>query len=124
MRTVTLGIIALITTLNSATAHAECYGDAVQAFGCQNTMGPTSRGGDLVRFGEEPGPVVPSYYGQSSGYSSDDFVSLDERRSMMREIILRGGRNSQSAASLNQAMSASQRPLRPFGSRRLRGFGR
>jgi hypothetical protein len=47
MRTAALGIIALLTTLISAPAHAECYGDAVHAFGCQRTLAPTSRGGDL-----------------------------------------------------------------------------
>jgi hypothetical protein len=124
MRTAILGIIALVTTLSSATAQAECYGDAVQAFGCQNTAAPASRGGDLVRFGDEPAPVVPNYYDQGSGYSSDDLVSAEERRSMMREIIIRGGRSAQSVGSLNQAISASQRPLRPFGTRRIQAFSR
>jgi len=124
MRTVTLGIIALLTTLISTTAQAECYGDAIQAFGCQNTVAPASRSGDLVRFGEEPAPVIPYYYGQSSGYASDDAVSVEERRAMMRDIILRGGRNAQSVGAQNQAMNASQRPIRAFGNRQLRGYFR
>ena len=122
MRTLTLGIIAVLTTVISSTAHAECYGDAVQAFGCQNTGAPTSRGGDLVRFGEEPAPIIPDYYGRASGYSSDDLVSVEERRSMMRDIMLRGGRTSQSMGSQNQAINASQRPLRIFTGRRIRAF--
>jgi len=122
MRTLTLGIIAVLTTVISSTAHAECYGDAVQAFGCQDTVAPASRTGDLVRFGEEPAPIIPDYYGRSSGYSSDDLVSVEERRSMMRDIMLRGGRTAQSIGSQNQAISASQRPLRAYTSRRLRGY--
>lgn len=122
MRALTLGIIAVLTTVISSTAQAECYGDAVQAFGCQNTAAPASRTGDLVRFGEEPAPIIPDYYGRSSGYSSDDLVTADERRSMMRDIILRGGRNAQSNGAQNQAITASQRPLRTFSSRRIRGY--
>jgi hypothetical protein len=110
--------------LVSSAAHAECYGDAVNAFGCQNTTAPAPRGGELVRFGEEEGPVIPNYYGQNSGFSSDDVVSVDERRSMMRDIILRGGRNAPSNSALNQAVNASQRPIRPFTNRRIQGYFR
>lgn len=124
MRAAILGTIALLTTLVSSTASAECYGDGIQAFGCQNTAAPASRGGELVRFGEEAGPVIPNYYGQNTGFSSDDLVSVEERRSMMRDIILRGGRTAPSVGALNQAVNATQRPIRPFGSRRLRGFSR
>ena len=122
MRSITLGILVLLPLFNSATAHAECYGDAVQAFGCQNTTAPASRGGDLVKFGEEPAPIIPDYYGRGTGYSSDDLVSSDERRSMMRDIILRGGRGTQSSGAQNQAVNSSARPLRVFGNRRLRGY--
>jgi hypothetical protein len=122
MRTTILGTIALLITLVSGPVKAECYGDGIQALGCQNAMAPTSRGGELVRFGAEAGPVIPNYYGQNTGFSSDDLVSIEERRSMMRDIILRGGRTAPSGGALNQAVNAQQRPIRPFSSRRLRGY--
>lgn len=123
MRALYLVTITLLTTAISTTsAQAECYGDAVQAFGCQNTTAPTSRSGDLVRFGEEPAPVIPDYYGRGTGYSSDDLVSADERRFMMRDIILHGGRIAQSNGAQSQAVNSSARPIRSFGSRALRGY--
>ncbi len=124
MRIIHLAILTLICPFLTTAAQAECYGDAAQAFGCQNAIAPVSRGGDLVRFGEEPAPIVPDYYGRNSGFSSDDLVSIEERRGMMRDIILRGGRTAQSNGAQNQAVASSARPLRAFGSRWLRGYSR
>jgi len=97
-------------------AHAECYGDAAAMYGCGvQGSAPSKRAeGTLEHFGDSRAPVLPDVaYNQGSSIS-DDVITPQDRRRMLRSIVL-GGRRSYSQRSHLQAINNAGRPLRRSG---------
>jgi hypothetical protein len=66
---------------------AQCYGDAVTSYGCtENVSSQTYRGGSLEQFGGTRRKIIPNMGYEKNSYN--DVISPDERRRMLRDIIL------------------------------------
>jgi len=101
-------------------AHAECYGDAAQAYGCGGQPAPVkSSSGDLARFGDDQVVIIPNTSYPGAIDSNGDLFTPWERRNMMRSIVLGQTRDSFSQGSMIRSMSAAERPLRSFSNRRI-----
>jgi hypothetical protein len=120
-------ILSLAVILGStlvSSAYAECYGDAAEAYGCgtQGATGPKKASrppASLESFGSNDGPVLPNLgYNQDS--ESDDVITPEERRQMMRSIVLGRTGSSTSQADHQRAINSSARPLRRSGSMPVR----
>jgi hypothetical protein len=110
--------LALLTQSALANlASAECYGDAAEAYGCgapapvsaKRSSRPASA---LESFGSSDEPVLPDLRYGTNGSDSDDVISPEERRQMMRSIVLGRGGNTASQAAHQQAVNSAARPLR------------
>jgi hypothetical protein len=109
------GFVLAATCITSA--HAECYGDAASMYGCGATTSaskPARRSGNLEHFGDASAPVLPDVASSQAG--ADDVITSQERRRMLRSIVLGSGRRSWSERSFMQAVNSSGRPLRRSGS--------
>lgn len=96
-------------------ANAECYGDAAAMYGCGVTPKHQTRGGSLEQFGGRKNQVLP-YTGYYSSNSTDDYISVEESRRMMRDIILqRNQRNNTSRAAFQAAIGNTGRSIRRSG---------
>ena len=98
-------------------AYAECYGDAASMYGCgpaSSASKPSRRSGNLEHFGDSSAPVLPDV--ASSQQGSDDVITQQERRRMLRSIVLGSGRRTWSERSFMQAINSSGRPVRRSGS--------
>lgn len=108
----------LFISTDANLAQAECYGDAAEAYGCGapavQGAGRASRPSpSLERFGSTDGPVLPDLGYSQHNSDSDDIITYEERRKMMKSIILgRGGRSTASQQAHQQAINSSGRPLR------------
>lgn len=116
----------LATTASSA--RAECYGDAAAMYGCAPVQGaqaaPRSGAGNLERFGASEAPVLPdTRYRDPQGGTASDVITAEERRRMLRGIVL-GNRRTYSQGSHIQAVNASGRPVRRSGTVTQAGQGR
>ena len=121
---VSFGVVA--ATISSASA--ECYGDAAAMYGCAPAQGaqaaPRSGAGNLERFGASEAPVLPdTRYRDPQGGTTSDVITPEERRRMLRGIVL-GNRRTYSQGSYMQAIQASGRPVRRSGTVTQAGQGR
>jgi hypothetical protein len=107
-------------------AYAECYGDAAAMYGCGVQGGSSAKRaeGTLEYFGDSRAPVLPDVaYNQGSSIS-DEVITNQDRRRMLRSIILGGSRRPYSQRSHIQAINNSGRPLRRSGAVNQAGAGR
>jgi|GEM_PF-3061930 len=115
-RLLILSLVAVLGTSISSSASAECYGDAAEAYGCgaQGTAGAKRSNrpaASLESFGIDDGPVLPNLgYNQNS--DSDDVISSEERRRMMRSIVLGRTGSTASQSAQQSAINSAARPLR------------
>ena len=119
-----LSLAVVVGSTLSSSAYAECYGDAAEAYGCgaQGTSGPKRAArppSSLESFGSNDGPVLPNL-GVNQNSDSDDVITPDERRQMMRSIVLGRTGSSASQADHQRAVNSSARPLRRAGSMPVR----
>jgi hypothetical protein len=107
-------------------AYAECYGDAAAMYGCGVQGGaPAKRAeGTLEYFGDSRAPVLPDVAYNQGTSISDEVVTNQDRRRMLRSIILGGGRRPYSQRSHFQAINNSGRPLRRSGAVNQASAGR
>jgi hypothetical protein len=128
MRYILLAVSFSLLATTASSARAECYGDAAAMYGCAPAQGaqvaPRSGAGNLERFGASEAPVLPDtrYRDPQSGTSSD-VITPDERRRMLRGIVL-GNRRTYSQGSHLQAINASGRAVRRSGTVTQGGQGR
>lgn len=119
---VSFGLVATI----ASSAHAECYGDAAAMYGCAPAQSsvPRSGTGNLERFGASEAPVLPdTRYRDPQGGTTGDVITPEERRRMLRGIVL-GNRRTYSQGSHIQAINASGRAVRRSGTVTQAGQGR
>lgn len=110
---------ALIATASLSTqAHAECYGDAAAMYGCGAAGGSSAKSteGSLEYFGDSRAPVLPNVAYDQPESLSDQVVTNQDRRRMLRSIILGSNRRPYSQRTYIQALNNSGRPLRRSGS--------
>lgn len=98
-----------VTLGTAASAHAQCYGESAQAFGCGVDAGSS---GDLQRFGASDTNAILPDYGAEDGFSPDALFSDQERKKMYRKLIVKPSSSSGADSALQRSMNASSRPLR------------
>lgn len=104
-------------------AAAQCYGDAATSYGCtENVSGQTYRGGALEQFGGTRSKILPNVGYQNNSY--DDVISTNERRRMLRDIILqRRTGNSVINRAYRASIQNSGRSIRRSGGATSRSAG-
>lgn len=104
-------------------AAAQCYGDAATSYGCtENVSGQTYRGGTLEQFGGNRSKILPNVGYQNNSY--DDVISTNERRRMLRDIILqRRTGNSVINRAYRASIQNSGRSIRRSGGATSRSAG-
>jgi hypothetical protein len=128
MRYAFLAALFCVLATIASSAHAECYGDAAAMYGCAPAQGaqvaPRAGAGNLERFGASEAPVLPdTRYRDPQGGTTSDVITPEERRRMLRGIVL-GNRRTYSQGSHIQAVNASGRPVRRSGTVTQAGQGR
>jgi hypothetical protein len=129
MKTIVWSVLLTSLTVGALAplrAHAECYGDAAAMYGCgaQGASQPKRAEGTLEHFGDSRAPVLPDVaYNQGSSVS-DEVVTPQDRRRILRSVVLGGGRRPYSNRSHIQAINNSGRSLRTIGSVSQFGGGR
>ena len=110
-KTVAALTTAILVSLSS-TAHAECFGEAAEAYGCGISA---PREGTLQEFGSSSKPVVP-YYGPQSNNPFDGLFSRQEQRHMLRGIVLSNLARARFAnQAFNRAVNSNAQPIRRQG---------
>lgn len=116
-------LLPLCVTITAANAHAECYGDAADQYGCGNAFVSQGRNeGTLERFGgSNDGPIIidNGAYGRSA--SPYDVFSPEEERRMYRNAVLSAGTRNVSRGYGNRSFRSNSRALRFFRGRRIGG---
>lgn len=119
MRALAVLLVSSVLIGFTAGAHAECYGDAANMYGCNNgaQTSPSRGAGELERFGGESDQVLP-HTGATSAerITTDDLFTHEEQRRMLKSIVTSGG-NTYSKGAFVRSMHAGARPLRRFNSR-------
>jgi hypothetical protein len=122
---------ALFTSLSISagvpvSAYAQCYGDAAAMYGCgvQGASQAKRPEGNLEYFGESRAPVLPDVAYNQGNSVSDEVVTNQDRRRILRSIVLGGGRRPYSQRSHVQAINNSGRALRRTGAVNQAGAGR
>lgn len=102
---------------------AQCYGDAVTSFGCTDSLsGQTDRGGALEQFGGTRKNILPNVGYEKNSY--DDVITTEERRRMLRDIILqRRTGNSLINRAYRASIQNSGRSIRRSGGSTSRSAG-
>jgi hypothetical protein len=111
-----LCLVLIFGAALSTLARAECYGDAAEAYGCgaptaTGTKRSTRPAPSLESFGGGDGPVLPNL-GYNQNPDSEDVITPEERRRMMRSIVLGRGGASGSESAHQSAINNAGRPLR------------
>lgn len=113
-------ILSVVTSgvlVNSV--QAECYGDAIAAYGCnvpKNTARAAAPAAKLEMFGSSAAPVLPDLGYHNQNQNPNDVITAEERHRMMRNIVL-GKRNATRSQSIQlNAVNSASRPLRRSGS--------
>jgi hypothetical protein len=111
-------LAALCISFVPTQARAECYGDAAAMYGCGAAGGSSGKGreGSLEYFGDSRAPVLPNVAYDQAESISDQVVTNQDRRRMLRSIVLGSGRRPYSQRTHIQALNNSGRPLRRSGS--------
>jgi hypothetical protein len=107
----------------TSTAHAECYGDAADQYGCGNPSAIQGRSeGTLERFGgSSDAPIIIDNGSYGRAPNSYDIFSPEEERRMYRRAVLGAGTGSMSGSYGSRSMRANSRALRTFRGRRIGG---
>lgn len=120
---ITFVIAGLICFNPSLEAKAECYGEAARMYGCGVVPKHQTRGGSLEQFGGRSTPVLPDM-GYQYRIDNDDFITVQESRRMMRDLILQRNRtNNTSQAAFQAAIGNTGRSIRRSGGSTSRSIG-
>ena len=113
---VAITAMAALMVGTAKTSHAECFGEAADAYGC-GISAPQE--GSLASFGS-PGQAVVPRYAQGKGSPFDGLFSRNEHRQMLRSIVLGNLSGAQGASgAFNKAINSNSRALRRSNNRRV-----
>lgn len=122
-----LATVALLVSACASSAQAECYGDAADMYGCGSAAATASkkasRQGSLEHFGDTSDPVLPDI-ANPQDQTASDVITPQERRRMLRSIVMGNSRRTLSERSFIQTMNQSGRPIRRSGAVNQGGSGR